>query len=196
MRQLNPALVKFWDTRLAHNRLFLHAVANPSPASARIVMVEAARTCVGWRERTGNNDGERIEWIQDTIGRPQNESYCMGGMQSLIGYAEKRTGLPSPILASEGVMDVWTQTPFSQRVRHVPLSGAIYCGQHGKSWKGHTGLVLDCDGEIQHCIEFNTTAGSDNPDGKIEREGGGVYYTTRRVTGYGDLKILGWLKPF
>lgn len=191
MRQIEKAMVDFLDARLKSNGLAQQAIKTKD---ARLLMTEAAKVCVGIREKTGNNDGPMVELIQETIGTHENESWCMAFVQSMIGYAEVKTGKKSPLYASEGCLDVWSQTPIEQRVKFNPLPGAIVVWQRQNKWNGHTGIVLACDEKIFQAVEGNTTAGK--KDGKVVSEGGGVYYTERKRSGNGDMIVLGFLKPF
>jgi hypothetical protein len=193
MRKIEAKMIAFIDEKLKDNGLAQHAIAIKDP---RLLMCQAASACVGIREATNNNDGPMVEMIQETIGGHENESWCMSFVQTMIAYAALKCGLESPIVASEGCLDVWNRTPISQRVKFVPLPGAIVIWRHGISSKGHTGLILASDGHIFQAVEGNTTSGSNDPNGPVEREGGGVYFTSRSHKGNGDMHIVGFLKPF
>lgn len=191
-RHIQPELIAYFDDKLKDNAVAQQAIADKLP---RVLLVEAAKTLVGIREKTGNNDGKMVELLQKTIGDAENESYCMSGQQSLIAYVELKLGIKSPVYASEGCLDVWENTPHEQRVKYSPLPGAICIWQHGSSYKGHTGIILACDETTMHLVECNTGGGVD-PQGDVVRNGDGCYYTVRSRSGTGDMHVKGWIKPF
>lgn len=192
-RKIEPKMIAFLDKKLEHNGLAQLAIDMRDP---RTLMLQAAQACVGIREKSGRNDGPMVELIQETIGGHNREAWCMALMQTCIAYAEVKTGIKSPILSSEHCVTTWEDTPKEQRVKISPLPGAIIIWQHGKSSNGHTGIVIGADDKNLQAVEGNTTSGSDDPNGKVEREGGGVYFTRRSRKGNGDMHILGYLKPF
>ena len=98
-------------------------------------------------------------------------------------------------------MDVWNEAAPEQRVKSLPLAGAIAIWQHQNDKPhGHTGMVLDCDGTTFHAIEGNTAEGQDNLNGRIGQGGEGVRFTHRSYDLYNchssDLLLLCCLKPF
>lgn len=196
MRQLDQRMVQFLDSKLWTNGLAQQHIANRNP---RGLMVEAAKACVGIKELTGNNDGPMVELIQKTVdGSSDHEPWCCAFQMTLIGYAEFKTSIRSPLLATEHCMTLFRDTKKripEQLVKTNPLSGAIVIWKHGKTDNGHTELVLDCDENIFHCIGGNTS-GAIDPSKPVNRNGNGVYYTTRSRKGDGDMIIQGFIKPF
>lgn len=192
IRKIEPEMIKFLDDRLKDNGLAALAVKT---RDARLLMTEAVKVCVGIREKTGNNDGPMVELIQETIGSHSREAWCMALVQTMIAYAELKTGLISPIYASEHCMTTWRETPAYQRVKIMPLPGAIVIWKHGNTDNGHTGIVLGCDDKKFQAVEGNTTYGT-NLKGEVIRDGGGVYYTVRSKGGNSDMRVVGFLKPF
>jgi hypothetical protein len=191
-RQIEPKLVAWIDKKLEGNQVARQALAEKN---ARLLLIEVSRCFLGVREKTGNNDGEIVELIQETIGGHGREPYCMAGVQTCVAYVEGKLGIKSPIFPTEHVMTCLRETPSEAHVKRFPGPGAIPCWEHGKSDQGHTGIYLGGDEETFHAIEFNTTAG-EGANGKVVREGGGVYLTTRSMHGNGDMHIRGWLIPF
>jgi hypothetical protein len=192
MRNLPTELESFLDKSLEHNGLAQQAL---DKKDARALFRLAAEACVGIREQGGNNRGKFVELFQKTVdGKAQAESWCMAFVQSMLAYAEKKTGEKSPLVASEHCQTVFLQTKLDQRVKFSPLPGAIVVWQHGASSNGHTGIVTGCDEKVFHAIEGNTESGMSN--GHVERDGGGVYSTVRDRVRSGDMKVMGFLKPF
>ena len=139
--------------------------------------------------------------IRDRSGNSLIVGNCMAFVQSMIAYAEAKTGVRSPLMATEHCLTLWNGTPIEQKVRISPLAGAIAIWRHGATTNGHTGIVLDCDESVFFAVEGNGS-GSFTPlldsgaQAVIEREGNAVVYTKRSRTTNGEMKLLGFIKPF
>lgn len=193
MRKIQPELVSYIDKRISWEGL---AQYHLQTKNARGLMVEAAKACVGIKELTGRNDGRLVELIQKTVdGKAKGEAWCMAQVQSMIAYAEFKTGVRSPLMATEHCLTLWNGTPIEQKVRISPLAGAIAIWRHGTTTNGHTEIVLDCDESVFNAVGANTS-GVVDPSKPINREGNGVFYTKRSRFGEGDMKLLGFIKPF
>lgn len=192
MRHIQPEMVQYLDEKLFDNGLAQKMIADKN---ARGLMVEAAKVCVGIREKTNRNDGPMVELIQRTIGKAEGESWCMSFVQTMAAYAEVKTGMKCQLFESEHCLTVWNNSPIIQRVKFLPLPGAVGIWRHGVSTDGHTCIVIATDGVTFHAVEGNTNAGTDM-GGKVERDGGGVYFTIRSMSGNADMHIVGFLKPF
>lgn len=190
-RELNPQMAAWLDSQVketAHRAL----ISNDPREIFRWAMI----ACVGIREKGGNNRGRMVELIQDTLGTADGEPWCMSLVQTCLAFAELRSGHASPIEHSEHCLTVWRETPEAQRVRTLPAPGAIIIWRHGTSDSGHTGCTISAVSFSEFdAVEGNTESGL-TAAGKIEREGGGVYQTRRRMTGAGNMHIVGYLKPF
>lgn len=197
MRKIEPKMVSFLDAKLAGNGSAQDAIKNQE---ARNVFIYAMEACVGIREVGGNNEGPLVDLIQETIGGEGVEPWCMALVQTCIAYAELKTGVVSPVydgdMGGEHCLTVWNKTPETQRVKYFPGRGAIIIWRHGKTTSGHTGMFVEgkLSDDTFKAVEGNTESGVAN--GKVERDGGGVYRTIRKFSGNGDMKILGYLKPF
>lgn len=194
-RKIEQKIVEFIDAKLAGNGLFAHAVA---VKDARTVFVMAAEVCVGIREVGGNNSGEKVELFQETVGAHNREPWCMSFVQTCLAYAELKTGVKSPLAATEHCMTLWNVTKIEQKVKHTPARGAIVIWNYKGTTDGHTGIFLESyktkKGSMFRAVEGNTESGVSN--GKVERDGGGVYLTERASAGSGSLIIKGYIKPF
>lgn len=191
MRNLEKSMLEWLDEKLCDHGAAQEAIKRKD---ARSVFIYAAEVCVGIREQGGNNSGPLVELIQETIGGANREAWCMAFVQTCLAYAEIKTGVKSPIAASEHCLTVWAQTPETQRVRIRPLPGAIVIWRHGKSQNGHTGVVTEWLTKEFEAVEGNTESGL--VGGVVERDGGGVYLTKRNAKGNGDMRVVGFLKPF
>lgn len=192
MRNIEPKMVQYLDKKLEKNGLAQEAIKSKNP---RALMVQAAASCVGIKEATGRNDGEMVKLIQETVGGASGEAWCMALVQTLIAYAEVKTGVKSPVVVSELCYNVWHKTPKSQRVKILPLAGAIAIWNDTGKTTGHTEIVLSADGKTMQCIGGNT-GGTTKPGEPIQANGNGCYYTTRPMKGTAKRALLGFIKPF
>lgn len=193
MRKIEPAMIKFLDAKLKSHGAAQAAMVTENP---RALLIYAAQVCVGIKEVGRNNDGPMVRLIQETVGVAEYEAWCMSLVQTLVAYCEVKTGLPSDLYPTESCTECWEKTPKMWRVKKIPLPGAIPIWQHGTSWRGHTGVLLEYGlyNKIS-CVEGNTETGLDS-HGNIIREGGGVYQTVRDKKADGNMKLRGYLVPF
>lgn len=192
MREINPEMEAFIDAKLAGLGAAQDAIAKKEP---RLVMQYAALACVGIKEQGGPNMGKYVRLITDTVDGPGAIPWCMAGVQTWIAYAEKKTGIKSPIIASEHCLTVWQSTTKTARVKYFPLPGAVIIWQHGGSTSGHTGIFLEGDNKEFMAVECNTGGGLGSHD-EVVREGDGCYRTLRPNGKIGNMNLVGFLKPF
>jgi CHAP domain len=190
-RKIEPSMVKYFDAKLASNGLAQLAIREKD---ARSLFALAAEACVGIREEGGNNEGPLVDLFQETIGSEGVEPWCMSFVQTCLAYAELRTSKVSPVYATEHCMTCWRETPAIQRTKVSPRRGAIVIWKKGSSDSGHTGIIIEPLSAHYIMVEGNTEAGLS--EGKIVRDGGGVYRTKRPKSQVGSMKIVGCLKPF
>lgn len=193
MRKIDPKMIDWLDKKLWANGMAEVALKERRP---RLLLRLAAESCVGIREVGGNNKGPMVELIQKTVdGQASREAWCMAFVQTMIAYVEEKLDIASGIYASEHCMTTWRKTPEIFRVKYRPLPGAIAIWKHGNTDSGHTGFMCEWLSKSMHMVEGNTESGI-NPAGKVERDGGGVYSTNRDQKQNGDMKVVGFLKPF
>lgn len=199
-RSITTKNILFIDAALRMNGLAQDHIKNKNP---RGLLMEAAKCCVGQKEKTGKNDGEFVEEVQKTVdGRSNGEAWCMAFVQTMIAYVEFKIGIASPLLATEHCLTLWGDTKGKhpeQLVKFSPLAGAIAIWQHGETSNGHTGLVLSCDEKEFNAVEGNASGylvPVTSDQSKVNREGNGVFYTHRNRIGADDMKLLGFIKPF
>ena len=181
-RKLHPNLEQFFYEHCAEF-IRLH------PKDPAALLTFAAMTCVGIAESGGDNKGHFVEYFQKTYGDAHGESWCMGFVESVVGFGGAGHG-PSPLFASESCLEVWARSPHDMRTPEA-VPGSIIIWQYNKTWQGHTGVVLSAMGEIIKTVEGNTSAGPG-----INRNGDGVYSRGRSKTPVGSLQIVGFLNPF
>jgi hypothetical protein len=81
MRKLDPIMLTYISERLKGNALADHAIKTKNP---RLLLVEAAKVCVGIREKTGKNDGVLVEAIQRVAGGSRGSAWCFPGSHEIM----------------------------------------------------------------------------------------------------------------
>lgn len=189
MRKITDKMFAFIDGKLKTNGAAQLAIANKE---ARNLLIYAAEACVGIKEEGGNNKGLYIVELQKTVdSKAGQEPYCMAAVQTWIAYVEKKLSVKSPIFSSEHCMTVFRSTSKVQRVKRTPAPGAIIIWKNGSSDSGHTGLVLDFQGDKRQMETVEANTGSGNM-----RDGDGIYIKQRSKARDGKLVVQGYLIPF
>jgi hypothetical protein len=138
-------------------------------------LVRNARREVGVREKTGRNDGSRVEEYLRYVGLKKGQPWCA----AYVSYIYATSGFNKP-------RSGWSPDLFpSSRLARSALPGnvlGIYFKQYGRI--AHVGIILQEEGDWIISCEGNT-----NIDGS--REGDGVYLKRRhRRTIY---QIADWI---
>jgi hypothetical protein len=114
----------------------------------------------------------------------------MSAVQWIVRRVAASSGVRTQLPASEHCLTVWHQTPPGMRQK-FPQPGDIIIWQHGDTQSGHTGIVKEVHPNHLVTLEGNTGAGPG-----VEREGDGFYERKRMVTRSGDMRVLGFIRPF
>jgi len=192
IRDIKPKMVDYLSNKLRYNGYAQEAIKSKKP---RVVCRLALESCVGIREVGGNNQGPMVELIQETLGGADKEPWCMSLIQTGIAYAEEMTGIASPVYVSEHCLTVWHKTNAIHRVKLIPAIGAICIWRHGTSDSGHTACTIgEVVSKMVDMVEGNTESGI--AEGEVVRDGGGVYFTNRSIKASGNMKVVGFIKPF
>lgn len=197
-RKITDKLFEEYRRRLALNGLAQHFIATKN---ARGLFVQAANCMVGVKEATGKNDGEWVEEFQKTVDfKAQGEPWCMAFIQSCIAYVERELGVVSRFPVTEHCQTAWRDVPSELRVKNIPLPGAIAIWARVGTSSGHTEVLQEyIDGKYFPAVGGNTSGyviPVKNGKSSVNREGNGVFYTWRKHGIAGDLKLLGFAKPF
>lgn len=145
-------------------------------AKQRLLLVGIAEREVGVRERTGQNDGLKVEDYLASADLKKGQPWCaafVSWVYKQAGYTKPRTG--------------WSPALFpSSRLVRSALPGNLLAVYFPKLKRiGHVGIIVKMDGEWCSSIEGNT-----NSEGSSE--GDGVYIKRRHVkTIY---RIADWIK--
>lgn len=143
-----------------------------TPVSSNILGVralEVAKTQLNVREKTGHNDGEAVESYLKSVGLGKGYAWCAAFVYWCFNQASKQLEIDNPLYKTAGVMDHWNKAE-SKRVIN-PQEGDIFIMDFGRG-KGHTGFVINGDGDRIITLEGNTNDGG-------SREGDGVYKRNR-----------------
>lgn len=152
--------------RSANRPVLINPEAEPSKSSVAQYRIQVVRTAVnelGVRERSGRNDGARVEQFLKLIGLLKGEPWCAAFVSFVFhetGFAKPRTGW-SPALF-----------PASRLARSALPGNVIGIYFRDKKRIAHVGIIEKQDGDWIVSIEGNT-----NLQGS--REGDGVYRKRR-----------------
>jgi hypothetical protein len=183
-RKIRPELKEFITKRID---------GLPEKYTPTQLVCAVAKALDGITEKGGSNKGKEVEWLQDTIGDVGREAWCMSTVQSIIGYCEQVIGRKSELSPGEHCLTVWNETSNMRRIP-APAPGCIIIWRHGTSSAGHTGIVLEVEPSGLTMITLEGNTGPSNTI--VEREGDGCYIKRRSTKGSGDMKIVGYIKPF
>lgn len=145
---------------------------------------------VGVRE-TPSNKGPEVEMFQRVIGAADGAPWCMSAVQWIVLRVSRRYNLIHNLYPSERCLTVWQQTKEIYKF-NSPSVGSVVIWRHGNTSDGHAGIVkaISTDNKIV-TLEGNTSAGPG-----FVTNGDGYYEKVRSLNGDGDLKILGFIRPF
>lgn len=196
MRNLQPDLIKYIERKViirGYQDIFESSVAK---ADADVLLDTVAKSCIGAREEGGNNTGYIVGLFQQTVQINPGDPWCMAFIQSLLAYVEWKLNINSRVFASGHCLTVYRNSP-KDLVYKTYTDNAVVIWQHGTTEEGHTGKTIRpvSTGNSFFAVEGNTVTGVD-AKGKIIRDGGGVYLTTRKNAGDGDMHPVAFLKPF
>ena len=184
MRQLQPRLKEWFDSRLLNPEPLAFHEGNPVK-----MLILTAQACLGIAERGKDNCGEMVELFQSTIGRAEQEPWCMAFLQSCVAYIES-FGFTSDLFPSEHCLTVWVNSKCRRPVEPVPGDMVIY--RLGDTTKGHAELITAVFPLSLATIGGNTGA----PNDEIERNGDGVYSKIRVRGGTFKMREVGFLRLF
>lgn len=192
MRRIHADVVQAIDEAGAVHPAFARAI---NEKRWRTLIANVSRAFIGIKEDTNKNDGYWIELIQKTVdGRAMREPYCMAFVQTMIAYVELKTGIKSPLIATESVMQLWNAAPEAMKSKQ-PRPGMIAIWNHRGTTRGHTGIVWEVQGATFTCIEGNTPPGTKEfARGSVEGEG--IYLKLRTLKSVGTMDLLGFVSPF
>ena len=145
-----------------------------------------ALSYVGTVEKTGNNDGPKIEYIIKRGGGAKGASYCAYFVSMCIDSAKVKEPSIRPGMAlafkrknsipSEDVMIGKTKVP----------PGTILVWRHGTTIHGHTGFVYKWGKVSGTTVEGNTSSGQTGS----QSNGDGIWIRTRSIQPMSYFRLL------
>lgn len=162
------------------------------PAEKKLIteVVKVAKSQVGLREVTGNNDGPHIEKYLNSVGLHGRYPYCAAGIYWCFAQATKnlqkqQSDIPIKKTASANAIFDDARTRGTKTL-YVTKNGDLLVWRIPRSYSGHIEIVIRSIGAgIYLTIGFNTSNG--NP-----REGQGNYYRYRSIfDSIGRLNVRG-----
>lgn len=144
----------------------------PKLATPREDVLTVAKSTLGWREKTGNNDGENIERILASVGLEGTASpYCA----AYVFYCYQKAGLGSKIPRSAWSPDMVKSPSWLRGRGETPRPAdvfGIFFASKGRV--AHAGIIEKWGNGVATTIEGNT--GPDAKEGSdSDREGEGVF---------------------
>lgn len=133
-------------------------------------VLEIAKSQIGVRELTGNNDGPAVEKYLASVGLGKGYAWCMSFVYWCCKEAYGKDN--NPLVKTGGVLREWNETKLKKST--VPVVGSIFIMDFGKG-TGHTGFVTAINVDSISTIEGNTNDGG-------SREGIGVFARTRKIS--------------
>lgn len=167
-----------------------HGQVRLTPDSCLKSAVVWAKTQVGVREKTGRNDGLRVDFYNQTAKVPLRSPYCASFVWTafvLVGC--KPEGIKYPAQARQWFLNksqvVLTQRSLrgNRRMLKTPKAGCVvgYYFQKPFNRISHIEILekIDFEDEYIYCVGANTSARSSATS--VDRAGDGVYYVRRRL---------------
>lgn len=154
-------------------------------------LVETAKRYM-WVREVGNNRGAMVDKFNTLLNDSVGHAWCASFVAFCIDEVERKFGVRSGIVKSEGVMDMWNKS------RHVqakfPAPGHIVCWKKKGTIFGHCGIVVEVDPKGEW---FQTVEGNTYKDNDYEREGNGVFMKRRYLSGeFPGFSLQGFLDPW
>lgn len=161
--------------------------------SIRASVYSWALSEVGVREKTGHNDGARIDFYNKTAKVPLRSPYCASFVYSAYVQAKLiPKGIKYPAQARQWFQDpkrlVISQQSLrgNRRMMKLPKRGDVvgYYFRSGFNAISHIEILdrIDLEGEYIYCIGANTSA--KNSANSVDRAGDGVYYVRRKLSSF------------
>lgn len=156
------------------------------PVLPSAALIAEAKRWVGTKE-VGKNGGKQVNAFQASVGLSTGDPWCM----AFVVFCVKATGIKPRMKVTSGhCLTVWNDSPKELRCGAEP--GAVIIWRHGTSSSGHTGIVVSVasDGTL------TTIEGNTGPEDHVNSNGDGVYLKHRSPKGSGDMRVVGFLRPF
>lgn len=158
------------------------APAKSAEDALRARIIAEAKKCVGWKEKTGKNDGPEIDLILESVGlKGKREPYCAAFNYFVYKNAGAAKLVPGSAWSPDWVVKpTWTRKAGGA----TPKPGAAF-GIYFESRQriGHTGLIVEWNEAKGYVITIEgNTSGADAFGTEADREGSGVFMKKRKIS--------------
>ena len=135
-------------------------------------VLAVAKSCIGWEEATGNNDGPNIEKILQSVGlKGSRAPYCA----AFVVYCYQEAGLSGKVPKSAWSPDMVKNPTWKQGRGETPRPADIFgIWFSSKGRVAHAGLIEKWGNGMAVTIEANTGPQAE-PGTELDREGDGVW---------------------
>ena len=156
---------------------------------------DSAIAQVGVREKTGKNDGFKVEQYLKSVGRFKGEAYCAAGQYWCFYSACLDLKYPLtdiPIFKTGSTVTMFIEaTRIGFRIKPVPENNDLIFWRKPNEWKGHVERIIEVlkAGWVK-TVGFNTSSGNTGS----QDDGEGVYFRKRNVNHFlGRMVLRGYL---
>jgi hypothetical protein len=141
--------------------------------TSREKIVDVAKSCVGWREATGNNDGTNVDRILRSVGMEGSRApYCA----AFCSFCYQEAGIPRAQSPHSAYSPDVVQNPTWKQGRGQTPSPASIFGIWfpSKGRVAHAGLIEKWGNGMAVTLEANTNPQAE-PGSEADRNGEGVW---------------------
>lgn len=101
----------------------------------------------------GSNWGEHVQKYLASVGITFPASWCCAFVYWSFEQAAIQMGVKNPLFKTGGVINLYNHSQANRR--STPMKGDVFIMDHGHGL-GHTGMVIDVQGDYVYTIEGNT----------------------------------------
>ena len=156
---------------------------------------DSAIAQVGVREKTGRNDGYKIEQYLKSVGRFKGDAYCAAGQywcfySSCLDLKYPLTDIP--IYRTGSTVKMFNEASRTGcKIKPVPFDNDLIFWRRPNEWKGHVERIIEVlkAGWVK-TVGFNTSSRAKG----FQDDGGGVYFRKRNVNHFlGRMVLRGFI---
>jgi len=167
------------------------------PCKAKLIQAsrDSAIAQVGVREKTGRNDGYKVEQYLKSVGRFKGDAYCAAGLywcfySSCLALNYPLTDIP--IFRSGSTVTIFNEAiRVGYKMTPTPFDNDLIFWRKPNEWKGHVERIIEVmkAGWVK-TVGFNTSSGTEGS----QDDGGGVYFRKRNVNHFlGRMVLRGFI---
>ena len=150
---------------------------------------------VGVKEKTGRNDGRKVESYLRSVGLVKGNPYCAAGQYWCFYSSAKDLGMPNksiPIYRTGSTVTMFNEAmKIGQKSNPYPIIDDLIFWRKPNEWKGHVERIIEVlkAGWVK-TVGFNTSSGTEGS----QDDGGGVYFRKRNVNHFlGRMVLRGFI---